>query len=190
ELLEATDLTVVRASRIAEDRRLSELVSRALVGIEVEVSPYRAAEMKGRDWQPKSREVLARRQLKHANPPVAPNIWIKAQDLPRLKGWSRSTGVPILVVHLFDQEGFAIPLDQILRFDETLPADAPGRINAQLASGIFKKLQSYDRVDARSEEHTSELQSRENLVCRLLLEKKKRIKSFSSRHLVSIADSR
>src|SRR5690606_41830665 len=29
---------------------------------------------------------------------------------------------------------------------------------------------------ARSEEHTSELQSRENLVCRLLLEKKKRNK--------------
>src|SRR5690606_41385318 len=28
---------------------------------------------------------------------------------------------------------------------------------------------------ARSEEHTSELQSRENLVCRLLLEKKKKI---------------
>src|SRR5690606_39520348 len=28
--------------------------------------------------------------------------------------------------------------------------------------------------DTRSEEHTSELQSRENLVCRLLLEKKKR----------------
>src|SRR5436309_13198992 len=28
----------------------------------------------------------------------------------------------------------------------------------------------------RSEEHTSELQSRENLVCRLLLEKKKNIK--------------
>src|SRR5690606_40527087 len=28
------------------------------------------------------------------------------------------------------------------------------------------------RVTARSEEHTSELQSRENLVCRLLLEKK------------------
>src|SRR5690606_41642722 len=32
------------------------------------------------------------------------------------------------------------------------------------------------RVDVgRSEEHTSELQSRENLVCRLLLEKKKQI---------------
>src|SRR5436309_7473726 len=32
-----------------------------------------------------------------------------------------------------------------------------------------------DVVDQRSEEHTSELQSRENLVCRLLLEKKKKI---------------
>src|SRR5207302_8058309 len=30
--------------------------------------------------------------------------------------------------------------------------------------------------NARSEEHTSELQSRENLVCRLLLEKKKKKK--------------
>src|SRR5690606_40778061 len=30
------------------------------------------------------------------------------------------------------------------------------------------------RVPLRSEEHTSELQSRENLVCRLLLEKKKK----------------
>src|SRR5207302_5486513 len=31
-----------------------------------------------------------------------------------------------------------------------------------------------DRLPGRSEEHTSELQSRENLVCRLRLEKKKR----------------
>src|SRR5690606_40387748 len=34
-------------------------------------------------------------------------------------------------------------------------------------------LQSISTRPARSEEHTSELQSRENLVCRLLLEKKK-----------------
>src|SRR5688572_32431018 len=32
-------------------------------------------------------------------------------------------------------------------------------------------------ADARSEEHTSELQSQSNLVCRLLLEKKKKIKN-------------
>src|SRR5690606_41821582 len=36
---------------------------------------------------------------------------------------------------------------------------------AEIANGID--------IRARSEEHTSELQSRENLVCRLLLEKKK-----------------
>src|SRR5690606_39858779 len=34
--------------------------------------------------------------------------------------------------------------------------------------------QGVDATDLRSEEHTSELQSRENLVCRLLLEKKKK----------------
>src|SRR5690606_40426876 len=33
-------------------------------------------------------------------------------------------------------------------------------------------------IDGRSEEHTSELQSRENLVCRLLLEKKKTDSNF------------
>src|SRR5690606_42009093 len=32
---------------------------------------------------------------------------------------------------------------------------------------------TFQRIGDRSEEHTSELQSRENLVCRLLLEKKK-----------------
>src|SRR5690606_41856030 len=34
--------------------------------------------------------------------------------------------------------------------------------------------------ESRSEEHTSELQSRENLVCRLLLEKKKKRKYIAS----------
>src|SRR5690606_39495417 len=36
------------------------------------------------------------------------------------------------------------------------------------------RIPGFRRIDTdRSEEHTSELQSRENLVCRLLLEKKK-----------------
>src|SRR3712207_8559016 len=37
----------------------------------------------------------------------------------------------------------------------------------------------------RSEEHTSELQSRQYLVCRLLLEKKKSLRSPGPRHLLS-----
>src|SRR5690606_40102799 len=39
---------------------------------------------------------------------------------------------------------------------------------------IIKENLSVRETEARSEEHTSELQSRENLVCRLLLEKKKK----------------
>src|SRR5438445_2049158 len=37
------------------------------------------------------------------------------------------------------------------------------------------------RVDLRSEEHTSELQSRQYLVCRLLLEKKKKKKQDNAK---------
>src|SRR3712207_6960554 len=37
-----------------------------------------------------------------------------------------------------------------------------------------------DPLDARSEEHTSELQSRQYLVCRLLLEKKKKYYTMKS----------
>src|SRR2546430_6037480 len=36
------------------------------------------------------------------------------------------------------------------------------------------------RISARSEEHTSELQSQSNLVCRLLLEKKKKLSSTAT----------
>src|SRR2546430_11257638 len=43
----------------------------------------------------------------------------------------------------------------------------------------FEELQGYP--DKRSEEHTSELQSQSNLVCRLLLEKKKKIEHKSTR---------
>src|SRR5258708_15363877 len=39
-------------------------------------------------------------------------------------------------------------------------------------------------VRARSEEHTSELQSPDHLVCRLLLEKKKTIQANDTRHQV------
>src|SRR5690606_34959461 len=68
----------------------------------------------------------------------------------------------------------------------TPPASAPMPQSAtEAASSIpdftFYKVKSgisYTKADIpenkRSEEHTSELQSRENLVCRLLLEKKKR----------------
>src|SRR3712207_8299131 len=47
-----------------------------------------------------------------------------------------------------------------------------GNIALKTAEGTAKQIGEYLR-SARSEEHTSELQSRQYLVCRLLLEKKK-----------------
>src|SRR5258708_29638140 len=47
-------------------------------------------------------------------------------------------------------------------------------INAQSFDGlVFRFLKGVDTHRNRSEEHTSELQSPDHLVCRLLLEKKK-----------------
>src|SRR5690242_21504701 len=43
-----------------------------------------------------------------------------------------------------------------------------------LAKGLAVTLRTMGRRSVRSEEHTSELQSHVNLVCRLLLEKKKK----------------
>src|SRR5690606_41912204 len=52
-----------------------------------------------------------------------------------------------------------------------IPRGAPVEVSG---GSLTERLDAYERalILARSEEHTSELQSRENLVCRLLLEKK------------------
>src|SRR3989442_5393802 len=48
-----------------------------------------------------------------------------------------------------------------------------------LARGLARHDEGPAHVAVRSEEHTSELQSRPHLVCRLLLEKKKSLQSNS-----------
>src|SRR5579883_3673378 len=59
----------------------------------------------------------------------------------------------------------------------TITRTSPGRCSASLAS-----CRRPGRPPCtRAEEHTSELQSRENLVCRLLLEKKKKKKKTKSK---------
>src|SRR3712207_7861353 len=51
-----------------------------------------------------------------------------------------------------------------------MSGEVGGRVTFEWMEGGFFLIQ---HVDLRSEEHTSELQSRQYLVCRLLLEKKK-----------------
>src|SRR5260370_12303128 len=57
--------------------------------------------------------------------------------------------------------------------------ELPGRLpRRELEPDGRRGLHDLQRVEQRSEEHTSELQSHLNLVCRLLLEKKKKDISY------------
>src|SRR5690606_39795784 len=88
---------------------------------------------------------------------------------------------PILVVMAL---GLAIALDRLFYLSRTGKATNKiwKQINPMLKANDFGRAQqtvaelgqSHLLLTSRSEEHTSELQSRENLVCRLLLEKKKK----------------
>src|SRR5690606_41842244 len=73
-------------------------------------------------------------------------------------------------------------LDHLLGADFLQPLRMAGEpLDPQPGTGERRQLgrqprlrRGRDQQRSRSEEHTSELQSRENLVCRLLLEKKKK----------------
>src|SRR2546422_1359928 len=57
-----------------------------------------------------------------------------------------------------------------------------GRLQAYTAERLDTRLVAWLKREERSEEHTSELQSRLHLVCRLLLEKKNKTRAtFTSR---------
>src|SRR5258708_8993031 len=62
-----------------------------------------------------------------------------------------------------------------LRTLESPQADCDGVMEIEPS----RLQQTIDGIRARSEEHTSELQSPDHLVCRLLLEKKKKINSVT-----------
>src|SRR5258707_9917507 len=60
-----------------------------------------------------------------------------------------------------------------LSLHDALPISSTGS-TSELTRGRLTRSRPRGAVLARSEEHTSELQSRQYLVCRLLLEKKKK----------------
>src|SRR2546427_5734664 len=62
-----------------------------------------------------------------------------------------------------------------LRYDEALAAELLKGARAMEESVTYQAIIRKGKAEGkRSEEHTSELQSQSNLVCRLLLEKKKK----------------
>src|SRR5690606_42124565 len=101
----------------------------------------------------------------------------------------RASLIPVCAVpsrhpHFFYNATVA-PLHDTLSLHDALPISfglvrygvAPDHQNIKRAALAFERTAEHPGFryfgNVRSEEHTSELQSRENLVCRLLLEKKK-----------------
>src|SRR2546428_4010164 len=70
------------------------------------------------------------------------------------------------------------PYTTLFRSDVTAWLGLPGRLRVwwenRRTQEALRPWRTYAALFLRSEEHTSELQSRSDLVCRLLLEKKKK----------------
>ena len=139
--LESADFEAHSAEEVGDGTDLRRWVGRACLALEIEFSPYRAAEMSGRHWKPNKRT--------RKDPPVAPNIWVKEEDVPRLSAWQGEFGVPIWILHVFDQEAFSIALDTILKLRKALGRKDADPVRLMNETGIFRKNHQYDRTDAQ-----------------------------------------
>src|SRR5690606_14815700 len=91
---------------------------------------------------------------------------LKRDALPRLL----QPAVEVVVVRKRLHQRVVCGIDVIGVSGQGYPAERP---LALAKKGAYVGRHKPGKRERRSEEHTSELQSRENLVCRLLLEKKK-----------------
>src|SRR2546429_946693 len=113
---------------------------------------------------------------------------------PFERGWGTTVGNALRRALLSSIEGAAITavkIEGVLHEFSSIPGvvedatdiilnlkQVPIKLNTDLPKTIYLNVEQPGTVTSRSEEHTSELQSRLHLVCRLLLEKKKHELSF------------
>src|SRR5436309_11341681 len=108
-----------------------------------------------------------------------PREWEQVFMLAAVVGVRHVTGDPARVVRVntlatLNVLEWSTPTAGVLFFSSTSQtyAGGVGRGTVPVPTPEGAQLSGDDAESPRSEEHTSELQSRENLVCRLLLEKK------------------
>src|SRR2546430_9233073 len=90
----------------------------------------------------------------------------------------RSTLFPYTTLFRSDASAYRPPLVAAFRSLKVEPIIAPVRSDVEIETTIDALgREPGGGLVVRSEEHTSELQSQSNLVCRLLLEKKKKNES-------------
>src|SRR5205809_5032956 len=103
-----------------------------------------------------------------------PPLFINAQATPAVSTLSLHDALPIYVeIVRGELEQRIVDVGRNRTAGAEANAEGLGRLHAR----------EHRRVEVRSEEHTSELQSRLHLVCRLLLEKKKTHRSAEGRPL-------
>src|SRR5437016_6541336 len=100
----------------------------------------------------------------------------------RVRWWRKSRLVSRCHREAYWAPGLTVPNDGNHRRENEntarriMPTQNSGADRTARTSGMPMDSITVPRFQARSEEHTSELQSLTNLVCRLLLEKKKTLK--------------
>src|SRR3712207_7685820 len=94
----------------------------------------------------------------------------------------RSTLFPYTTLFRSPHAGAAVPV----RAHGDLRGGALVALDRRRGGGRGRVLRAADHLRARSEEHTSELQSRQYLVCRLLLEKKNQSRHTSYKDVIFI----
>src|SRR2546430_12396906 len=98
-------------------------------------------------------------------------------------------GVRRLCWHTFSVGFFFLmirrpPRSTLFPYTTLFRSHRDARLRIGRVSELQRRAHIPGRVDVRSEEHTSELQSQSNLVCRLLLEKKKN-ESYRRRRVIN-----
>ena len=143
-----SELMTCNRSDFEEGKNLHWVLNKAVCAIEVDQSASNSKAFRERDCEPKPWEIKKRQGPKNLpNPPSAPNVWIKIEDIPRLCAWQENHGVRIVILHLFNYEAFGVTLSDVhsasQRIESFAKSSRPRAYRYMRESGFFLKEHNY-----------------------------------------------